>query len=150
MKEIERSSTLDALPARLLDAGLLGRHQLAAGLATLVDFAVMIALVELVHTAPPLATLISTAIGGATNFTLGRAWAFRARHRGSLASQALRYALVCAGGALLNASLLGMLLESAAMPYVVARVAVSVLVSVAYTYPMHTRLVFRVASNEAR
>ncbi len=139
MSETERAS-----PARLLDLWLLGRHQIAAALATAVDFGVMVALVELVNAPPPVATLLSASAGGVTNFLLGRTWAFRARHRGTFASQAVRYAVVCAGGALLNASLLGALLAVVAPPYVVARILVSFLVSVAYTYPMHTRFVFRV------
>jgi putative flippase GtrA len=139
-----------AASARLLDVWLLGRHQIAAVVATLVDFSMMVALVELMHAPPPFATLVSATAGGVTNFAMGRAWAFRARHRGSLASQAIRYALVCAGGALLNASVLGALLELTAPPYVVARAVVSIFVSVVYTYPMHTRFVFRVADDAER
>ncbi len=146
MNEVERVT--QATPARLLDAALLGRHQIAAAIATLVDFSTMVALVELVHAAPAVATLLSATAGGVTNFTLGRTWAFRMRHRGSLASQAGRYALVCAGGALLNASLLGAILALASPSYVLARVVISALVSVAYTYPMHTRFVFRVAESD--
>ncbi|MBX3208683.1 MAG: GtrA family protein [Labilithrix sp.] len=141
----ERSTTA---AAALLDVRLLGRHQLAAVVATLVDFASMIALVELAGAAPAYATLLSATAGGVTNFFLGRTWAFRERHRGTLAAQAARYALACAGGALLNASLLGATLALAAAPYVVARVVVSILVSIAYTYPMHTRFVFRVVDAE--
>lgn len=134
--------------APLADLRLLGRHQIAAALATLVDFAMMVALVELVGAAPAYATLLSAAAGGVTNFMLGRAWAFRERHRGSFGSQALRYAVVCAGGALLNASLLGAVLAVATPSYVVTRAIVSVLVSLAYTYPMHARFVFRAARPE--
>lgn len=137
-----------ATPARLLDVVLLGRHQFAAAVATLVDFSMMVAVVELLHAPPPYATLLSAATGGVTSFVLGRAWAFRARHRGSLPSQAVRYAAVCIGGAILNASLLGAMLELGSTPYVIARVVVSLLVSVAYSYPMHTRFVFRVAAPE--
>ena len=129
--------------ARLLDARLLGRHQLAAAFATLVDFGVMIALVELGHVLPPTATLVSATAGGIANFVVGRLWAFRDRHRGSMTSQGARYALVCAGGAFVNASLLGAVLAVASPPYVIARAVVSIVVSIAYTYPMHTRFVFR-------
>lgn len=129
--------------ARLLDLRLLGRHQLAAAFATLVDFAMMVALVEIVGILPPTATLISATVGGIANFAVGRLWAFRARHRGSMTSQGARYALVCAGGAFVNASLLGALLALSAWPYIAARAVVSVFVSVVYTYPMHTRFVFR-------
>lgn len=134
--------------ARLLDLQLLGRHQLAAAIATLVDFLSMIALVELAGVAPPYATLLSAMVGGITNFTIGRTWAFRDRHRGSVGSQAARYAVVCAGGALLNASVLGAVLAIAEPPYVVARAVVSVLVSLVYTYPLHARFVYRAVGGE--
>lgn len=137
----------DRPSARLLDFRLFGRHQLAATFATLVDFAAMIALVELARATPPTATLISAAMGGVTNFTVGRTWAFRSRHRGSVTAQGTRYAIVCAGGAFLNASLLAAVLAIAVLPYVIVRAVVSVLVSLAYTYPMHARLVFRVVEN---
>jgi putative flippase GtrA len=134
-----------------LDLRLLGRHQIAAAAATAVDFATMIALVELAGMHPPFATVLSASAGGVTNFTLGRLWAFRSIHRGSLGSQAARYALVCAGGALLNGSFLAAVLavvQGASPPldsqlYVFVRAVVSLLVSLAYTYPMHARFVFR-------
>ncbi|MBX3262807.1 MAG: GtrA family protein [Labilithrix sp.] len=134
--------------APLADLRLLGRHQIAAALATLVDFSSMVALVELFGASPAYATLLSAAAGGVTNFTLGRTWAFRALHRGSMTSQALRYAVVCAGGALLNASLLGAVLAVANPSYLVTRAVVSILVSLAYTYPMHARFVFRAVEPE--
>lgn len=130
----------------LFDLRLLGRHQAAALLATCADFAIMIALVELARLAPPLATVLSAVAGGAVNFALSRAWAFRARHRGTLAGQAARYAVVSLGGALLNGAVLAAVLAVVSAPYVLARVGVSVLVSVLYTYPLHTRVVFRLGA----
>lgn len=103
----------------------------------------MIALVELLHIPPPVATLVSAIAGGVANFALSRAWAFRSLHRGSASGQAARYALVCAGGAFLNASLLRAALALGDGSYVVFRVVISVLVSIAYTYPLHTHFVFR-------
>lgn len=130
-------------PARLLDLRLIGKHQVAAFLATIVDFSVMIALVELAGAAPPLATIGAAVCGGMANFTLGRTWAFREQHTGSLSGQAARYAVVSLGGALLNAGVLAAMLAVAMIPYVLARLVVSYSVSLAYTYPMHTRVVFR-------
>ena len=133
--------------ATLADARLLGRHQVAAAGATAVDFALMVALVELGGVPAAAAAVLSAMSGGATNFTLARLWAFRARHQGTLASQAARYAAVSTGGALLNGALLGAILEVLDAPYVVLRVAVAVAVSVAYSYPMHTRVVFRLGED---
>jgi putative flippase GtrA len=125
---------------------LLGRHQVAALIGTSADFTAMIALVELARLAPPGATVMSALVGGLVNFSVSRAWAFRKRHRGTVASQAARYAMVSLGGALLNGLLLAAVLAAASFPYVFARVGVAVSLSVLYTYPLHTRVVFRVAT----
>jgi putative flippase GtrA len=123
---------------------LFGKHQIAALVATGVDFGAMIALVELAHLAPPVATVGGAVCGGVTNFAIGRTWAFRGVHRGSLHGQAARYAAVSFGGALLNGALVAVVLAvAAAMPYVAARMLVAALVSVAYSFPMHSRVVFR-------
>jgi putative flippase GtrA len=128
----------------VFDARLLGRHQLAAVIGTSADFGAMIALVEVARLAPPLATIFGAIVGGFVNFSVSRAWAFRARHRGTIASQAMRYGVVSLGGALLNGALVAVVLSAVAAPYVLVRVAVSIAVSLLYTYPLHTRLVFRV------
>ena len=131
-------------------AKLLVRHQIAAGIGTAADFGAMIALVELLAFAPPVATVISALTGGIVNFTTSRLWAFRRMQHGTLASQAMRYALSSAAGALLNALLLSLVLRMFHdAPYTVARAAVALVVSLAYTYPVHTRLVFRVADRKA-
>jgi putative flippase GtrA len=122
---------------------LFGKHQVAALLATGVDFSTMIVLVEVAHLAPPLATIGGAFCGGVTNFAIGRTWAFRDVHTGSLPGQAARYAAVSFGGALLNGALVALVLSAAALPYVVARLLVAAFVSIAYTFPLHTRVVFR-------
>jgi putative flippase GtrA len=122
---------------------LFGKHQVAALVATAVDFGTMIALVELARVAPPLATVGGAVLGGVSNFAIGRTWAFRGVHTGSLHGQAARYAAVSFGGALLNGALVALVLSAAALPYVAARMLVAALVSVAYTFPLHTRVVFR-------
>lgn len=122
---------------------LLGRHQSAAFAATCVDFALMVSLVEVGKIGPAYATALGAMAGGVTNFLLSRRWAFRARHAGSVASQGVRYAVVSLGGALLNATLVQFAVSHAPLPYVIARVVGSVFVSVFYSYPLHTRFVFR-------
>lgn len=130
--------------ARLTDPRLLGRHQAAAAVATLVDFAGMIALVELVSLRASVATTLGALLGGVTNFAIARAWAFRDLHAGSMRSQALRYGFVSALGALLNGGFVALILWLIPAPYVLVRAIGAVLISVAYTYPMHARVVFRV------
>jgi putative flippase GtrA len=132
--------------APIVDVGLVSRHQIAALIATGADFASMIALVEIARLSPPVSTLLSAVVGGVVNFTLSRRWAFHTRHAGTVRSQALRYAAVSLGGALVNAGALALVLGGAAVPYPLGRAAVSIAVSLLYTYPLHTRFVFRVAS----
>lgn len=135
---------LPAAPRPWRSKLLLVRHQIAAGIGTAADFGAMIAFVQLAHLSPPVATLFSAAIGGVVNFFVSRKWAFKETHSGSVGSQAWRYAVASAGGALLNALVLALFLAVVTIPYPFARALVSVLVSLLYTYPVHTRLVFRV------
>lgn len=133
----------------LADARLLGRHQLAAALATAADFGSMVALVELAGFAPPSATMVSAVAGGVANFTLARGWVFRWPQDRRLGAQALRYAAASLGGAALNALLLALLLRAGlGIPYVVGRCAAAVAVGVLYSYPAHARFVFRPAPHE--
>lgn len=130
--------------AALLDGRLVARHQIAAGIGTAADFSTMVLLVELAHLTPPVAAVLSALVGGVINFCVSRLWAFRERHGGTVGSQALRYAIVSSGGALLNGALLSMVLRIVEVPYPLARALVAVAIGLAYTYPLHTRFVFRV------
>ena len=121
---------------------LLGRHQLASLVSTAVDFGVMVLFVELLGRSPVLGTLAGATCGALTNFQLGRHWIFEAEHEGA-APQALRYAVVSASSAGLNAlgeyaahDLLG-------VHYLAARALVAIAVSFAWNFPMHRHFVFR-------
>jgi putative flippase GtrA len=120
----------------------LGRHQLGALAATVVDFGTMILLVEIFGLPPVTATAIGAAFGGVTNFTLGRAWIFR-NQSGHIATQAFRYALVSGAGAGWNALGEHLVHDRAHVQYVVARGLVSVAVSLLWSFPMQRRFVFR-------
>lgn len=120
---------------------MLGRHQLGAIVATLVDFGVMIFCVERLGMRPAVATGVGATLGGITNFTLGRTWVFPG-NAGRLGGQALRYASVSAGGAALNALGEHLVNGQAHVQYVVARAIVSVAVSLLWNYPMQREFVF--------
>jgi putative flippase GtrA len=120
----------------------LGRHQIGAVVATFVDFGTMIFLVELFRLRPDIATAIGAALGGITNFTLGRAWIFRG-HSGHIGWQALRYASVSAAGATLNALGEHLVHDRAHVQYVVARALVAIAVSLLWNYPMQREFVFQ-------
>jgi putative flippase GtrA len=120
----------------------LGRHQVGATAATLVDFGTMIACVELLRISPTTATGVGAALGGCTNFLLGRAWVFR-RHSGRVHNQAIRYALVSGAGALLNAFGEHLVHDRAHIQYIVARAMVSIAASLLWNFPMQREFVFR-------
>lgn len=120
----------------------LARHQIASLVATAVDFGAMIALVELAGARPDLATLVGASAGAVTNFSIGRTWTFRAEG-GPLGAQVARYALVSGMSAVWNAIGEHLLAGRLGAPYVLARVAVAVFVSVAWNYPAQRYFVFK-------
>jgi len=120
----------------------LGRHQLGAVVATGVDFAAMIFSVEALGVTPVVGTGAGAALGAVTSFALSRACVFRA-HSGHWAVQASRYALVSVVSAGLNMLGEHLVHDSARMQYVLARVLVSIVISVAWNFPMQRRFVFR-------
>jgi putative flippase GtrA len=122
--------------------GTLGRHQAGAIAATLLDFSVMVACVQRLGLSPDAGTAIGASVGGLTNFLLARAWIFR-RQSGHWAGQAARYALVSGGGALWNTLGEHLMHDIERVQYVVARLIVSVAVSLLWNFPMQRRFVFR-------
>ncbi|MFO0672917.1 MAG: GtrA family protein [Polyangiaceae bacterium] len=118
------------------------RHQAASVVATAVDFGTMIALVELLALRPDVATLIGASAGAVTNFTVGRTWAFKASDA-PIGAQAARYALVSALSAVWNALGEHVLARRLGAPYVLARVVVALVVSVAWNFPAHRHFVFK-------
>lgn len=119
----------------------LGRHQIAAFLAASLDYLVMIALVSGAGAAPALATACSAAVGAVLNFILGRFWAFDGRDANA-GPQVLRYGVV--SGTSLGLNTLGeyLVAQRLGVQYVLARVLVSVTISLLWNYPMQRFFVF--------
>jgi putative flippase GtrA len=117
------------------------RFHVGAFAATVVDFGVMIALVELAGLQPVSATVAGAALGALTNFLLGRMWVFRERVE-HWAAQGWRYAVVSAASAGLNAAGEHLLHDVARVEYVEARVVVSLVVTLLWNFPMQRLFVF--------
>jgi putative flippase GtrA len=132
-----------APPAGLLR--LLGRHQIGALITTAVDFAAMIATVQLLHARPVVGTVVGAATGAVTNFTIGRYWIFDRRDtlNGHAHLQAARYVFVSASSLGWNALGVWLLAERGGLQYVLARTMVAVVVSLLWNFPMHRHFVFR-------
>jgi putative flippase GtrA len=131
-----------APPRRTSTIALLGKHQLASIVATLVDYLVMIAMVSLVGWTPVEGTVVGAATGAGVNFTLGRHFTFRATHARAH-GQALRYFFVSLASLGLNALGEHLLAEVVGLQYVIARLITGLLVSFLWNYPMHRYFVFR-------
>lgn len=133
----------------VLPLELLGRHQIAAFAATVVDFACMIALVRAASMDPVKATAIGAGLGAITSFLLGRHWCFGATD-GNPWGQAARYAAVSAISLGLNTLGELLLFRLLGVQYVVARGITSLLVGVGWNFPAHWRFVFRVSPKASR
>jgi putative flippase GtrA len=111
-------------------------------MATAVDFGTMILAVERFALAPALATAMGAVLGALTNFALGRTWIFR-YGSGHWGSQAMRYAVVSGASAGWNTLGEYLMHDAALVPYVSARVVVSIAVSLLWNFPLQRRFVFR-------
>jgi putative flippase GtrA len=118
------------------------RSQLAAGLATLVDFAVMVGLVELCKVYYLSATAIGALSGGITAFVVNRHWSFIASHR-ALSRQAVRYALVWIGSLSLNCLLMWLMTDHGGLAYTYSKVVTAISVGALFNFPLHRYFVFR-------
>lgn len=133
-------------PARARALGpLLGaylRSQLVALLATAIDFAVMVALVEGLHVYYLVATALGAISGGVTAFLGNRHYSFLASH-GRVTSQSLRYALVWVGSVTFNVVLVYAMTDGAALEYTWSKVLTAIVVGAAFNFPLHRWYVFR-------
>jgi putative flippase GtrA len=123
-------------------ASSFGRHQIGAIVATGIDFGTMSVLVSFLGLAAALATAIGAAVGGISNFLLGRHWIFSAGD-GHAGQQARRYVLVSAMSLGLNSGGEYILHDRLGIQYLLARVVVASLVSVGWNYPVQRSFVYR-------
>jgi putative flippase GtrA len=122
-------------------APLLARHQVGALVATAFDFSTMVFLVQAGGFDPVPATAVGAACGALTNFLVSRGWIFRAEGA-SPTMQVARYVLVSGASLVLNTTGQHILHHLLGVQYVIARVMVAVVVSVAWNFPMHRAFVF--------
>ena len=120
----------------------LGRHQVGAAASTVIDFGLMIALVQLAGVSADLGTAAGAVAGGVLNFIISRRWIFRG-HAGHWATQAVWYVVVSGSGAGLNVLGEHLLHDVAGVQYLAARVVVSFAVGLLWNFPMQRRFVFR-------
>ena len=118
------------------------RSQLVAGLATAVDFGVLVGLVEKLHVYYLVATALGAVSGGITAFVGNRHWSFLASH-GRVSRQAWRYAIVWAGSITLNCVLVWAMTDGASLQYAGSKVLTAIAVGTCFNFPLHRWYVFR-------
>jgi len=136
------AGVLAEAPARVPLASAYVRSQVAAALATLMDFGCMVLLVEAVHMHYVLATACGSLVGGATAFVTNRHWSFRAGHL-EVSPQMLRYAVTWLGSLTLNCVLVYAMTEEAGLTYTLSKAVTAVLVGACFNFPLHRYYVFR-------
>lgn len=118
------------------------KSQIAASLATALDFATVFSLVEMAHVWYVLATALGSSVGAFTNFLLNRHWSFQATHR-RWPTQAARYFAVSGTSMALRASAVYALTEAGGFHYSVSVAIASVAIGLFFNFPMHRYFVFR-------
>ena len=105
----------------------------------------MVLAVELLRLSPVVGTVAGATCGAFTNFQLGRHFTFGSRSD-HVGHQALRYALVSAASAGLNALGEYGLHDRLGIQYFWARTVVAVAVSLLWNFPLQRHFVFRAAA----
>jgi putative flippase GtrA len=118
------------------------KAQLAAILATGVDFGITYLLLHFAGAPIVAAGATGTICGGVTHFLISRNWVFDARE-GKWAAQLNRYVLVWMGNLLLNVSGLWLLTHYTGLKDMFAKVITAVTVAVCYNYVLQKRFVFK-------
>lgn len=116
------------------------KSHIASISASLVDYSVTIIAVQLCGFPVVLAGITGTVSGGAINFQMGRQWVFQ-QNQSKRREQVKRYFVVWFGSLMLNTAGL-YVLKSHVVHYIIARLVISILVSVFYNYPLQRNYVF--------
>ena len=118
------------------------KAQLAAILATGVDFAITFLLLHFAGAPIVASGATGTICGGVTNFLIGRNWVFNAQEQ-KWAAQLNRYVLVWIGNLVLNVSGLWLLTHYTGLKDMFAKIITAITVAVCYNYPLQKRFVFK-------
>jgi putative flippase GtrA len=118
------------------------KAQLASLTASIVDYCCTIIGTEILGFWYGWASAIGTIIGGLTNFSMGRRWAFRSIDN-EIPVQMFRYILVWTGYLLLTTSGVFLLTHFWKINYLFSKLIVSLVLAVSYNYPLQKRFVFK-------
>lgn len=118
------------------------RSQIAAFIATIIDYGVLTFWVEILHQHYPYGVALGSAFGATVNFSLNRHWSFEASediwHK-----QLRRYVMVAVGSLILNTGGVFLLTEFAGYHYLISQVFISISVGLLYNFPLHRFFVYK-------
>ncbi|MEO1514140.1 MAG: GtrA family protein [Bacteroidota bacterium] len=118
------------------------RSQIAAAIATSLDFGLVILLTEWLGMWYVLSNALGALCGAVVSFLLGRYWAFVSL-RQKMKKQAFRYFWVALGSLLLNTLGVYLITEFSGINYVLSKVIISLTVGIAWNFVLHKYYVFR-------
>ena len=118
------------------------RYNVAAIIATAVDFVILIALTEIFQLWYFLSAIIGAIAGGIVAFMFSRNWVFKKRD-GKITTQALKYILVWGTSIFLNTYGLYLFVEYLDFHYIVSKVIVAIIVGIGFNFFMHKYFIFK-------
>ncbi|MFP2961970.1 GtrA family protein [Myxococcus sp. 1LA] len=119
---------------------IIGLNALAGAVATAVDFALVLALVEWVGMLPAWATVLGCGLGAVVNYSINRVLTFKSN--GAVARQLARYSVVSGTSALLNAGGVALLTLHPQLAYALGWWLVRGVVYFAWNLPLQRDYVF--------
>lgn len=118
------------------------RYQVAAIIATMFDFFVLIALTELFDVWYVTSTAIGAFCGALTNFIICRNWAF-VNSSNNLVNQVYKYILVSLGSLILNTLFVYLLTDFANINYSISKIIAAITIAIFYNFTLQKYYVFK-------
>ncbi|RLD50287.1 MAG: hypothetical protein DRI94_08990 [Bacteroidetes bacterium] len=118
------------------------KYNVVAGIATAVDFAVLIFFTEILQIQYLVSAVFGAVSGGITAFILERNWTFMKKD-GKLSLQAKKYAGIWLTSIFLNISGLYLLVEYIGLQYIISKVIVAVIVGIGFNFLTHKYYIFK-------
>ena len=118
------------------------RYNIVAGIATAIDFTLLVFLTEALGFWYLLSTVIGALGGGITAFILERNWTFKSKD-GKLSVQALRYFFIWISSILLNVAGMYLFVDYIGIQYIYSKIIVATMVGVGFNFVTHKYYIFR-------
>lgn len=118
------------------------KYQIAAILATIIDFIVLILLTEIFHVWYVYSTAIGAFAGAFTNFNLCRYWAFT-KSKNNYINQVYKYILVSVGSLILNTISVYLLTDIGNINYTFSKIIAAITIALFYNYTLQKYFVFK-------